>query len=139
MPGTVTSIQLTFNSVVGSPTDTVVLFIPQQWGFIHTVKARLEAGGLMTEGKVIVVDADPTSGVPDEAILYDSGTVGWIASAEVTSVADALVPPMPLTSNFATDPSLPGNPLTLKPIIAVVPSLATGVWTVVVRITVSTS
>jgi len=144
MPGTVDSIQMTFNSVVGTPTDTVIMFAPIRSGMLHTVQARLEVGGLLTEGKVVMVDADPSlGGIPDEAILYNSGTVGWVADAEATSVADALVPPMPLTSNFTTEMAggvpVPGNPRAFKPIIAVVPSIATGAWTVSGRLTVSTS
>ena len=140
MPGTVDSIQMTFNSVVGTPTDTVIMFAPIRSGMLHTVQARLEVGGLLTEGKVVMADADPSlGGIPDETILYNSGTVGWVADPEATSVADALVPPMPLTSNFTTEFTVPGNPRAFKPIIAVVPSIATGAWTVSVRLTVSTS
>jgi hypothetical protein len=142
MPGTVDSIQMTFNSIVGTPTAAVFLDVPIRSGMLHTVQARLEVGGLMTEGKVVMADASSfyvlVGPVPGEAILYDSGTVGWVASNEATSVADALVPPMPLTSNFTTF-DVVGEPPKNKPFMAVIPSIATGAWTVSVRLTVSTS
>jgi len=141
MPGTVDSIQMTFNSVVGTPTDAVIMYAPIRSGVLHTVQARLEVGGLLTEGKVVVVDTDMSLGgvLPDEAMLYNSGNVVWVAAADATSVADALVPPMPLTSNFTTEIAVPGNPRAFKPMVAVIPSIATGAWTVSVRLTVSTS
>ena len=95
----------------------------------------------MTTGQVRIFDqADLALGPKDEALLYDSGVVAWTPSGTSVSVADAIVPAMPLTSNFQTDVSAgPSVEKTNKPIIIVTPTAATGAWTVTVRITTSRS
>ncbi len=140
MPEAVDSIQLTFVNPGVSPTDSVVLEVPFAMGFLHTVKARMDPGGLMTTGQIRIYDqADIAFGNKDEAMLYDSGVVAWTASPSDTSVADALVPPMPLTSNFQTLPPNPAGNVgkSYKPVIAITPTLASGAWTVTVRLTTS--
>lgn len=134
MPETIDSLKFTLVNDGTAPLDSAFALVPLPFCMLHTVKARLELGGSMANGKVIVFDGNPlTDG--DEGLLYDSGVVAWTPSGSTVSVADALQPIMPITSNFAADPAtgerLPGA------VVVVSPTVATGAWTVVVRLTVS--
>jgi hypothetical protein len=108
--------------------------LPVPYLLLNTVKARLALGGLLSNGSVRIFDGNPTAAA-EETILYDSGVVAWTASATTGSVADVLSPTMPITSNFAADP-ISGDPQD-GAILVLTPTVATGPWSVIVRLTTS--
>ena len=135
MPQTIDSLELVFVNDGVSPQDPVFVKVPiVDYSWLHTVKARMQTGGAMTLGKLVITDYE-TLPAPDEAILYDSGTVTFTPSDTQVSVADALVPKMPLTSNFQRNPN--NGQRTHAPYAVLYPSSATGAWTVRVRLTIS--
>jgi len=137
MPETIDSLELVFVNDGVSPQNPVFVKVPiVDYSWLHTVKARLQTGGAMTIGKIVITD-HVTLPAPDEAILYDSGTVTFTASDTQVSIADALVPKMPLTSNFQRNPQ--DGKRTHAPYAVLYPSSATGAWTVRARLTVSRS
>jgi hypothetical protein len=134
MPETIGSLEFTLVNDGTTPLDSVVAVLPLPYTWLHTVKARLDVGGTLANGMIRIFDGiPPTHG--DESILYDSGVVAWTADAVTISVADALLPKMPITSNFSVDP-VSGDPIN-GALLVVTPTVATGAWTVVVRLTVS--
>jgi len=134
MPVAIDSLEFTMVNDGSAPLDAVVAVLPLPYFWLHTIKARLELGGLLADGSVAIFDGNPTVG-NHEAILYDSGVVTWTPSANDTSVDDALVPVMPVTANFAIDPFT--GERVKGAILLVVPTVATGAWTVNIRLTIS--
>mgnify|MGYP003627969516 CR=1 FL=1 len=127
MPETIDSLEFTLTDV------TPFVWLPLPYFFLHTIKAREEAGGLMTMGKLRILDG--LSG-GDEAVVYDSTDVPWTASTEATSISDSWLGGVPITSNYSTGFTAAAIP-TGAALLILTETAATGAWSVVVRLTIS--
>jgi len=128
---------LNYNSVeitiTGSALAVTQMLPTPRNGLLHSVKARLVSGTLATANIFISDSADST--VPDEAKLYESGVTAYVVSATTASLQDALVPPMPLTSQFQLDTD---GERTWRQLLTAVPDATGSDWTIILRLTYST-